>query len=59
MPRPGKVSYKDHIEALHLVDVVPENSLGEAAPSQAVVYLWSMRDNVWTLGGEVAAGRAR
>jgi alginate O-acetyltransferase complex protein AlgJ len=65
VPRPGTVPYKDHIEALHLVDVVAaggdrgpqggENAFpnqGQRArlqpETQAVVYLWSMRDNVWT-----------
>src|SRR5881227_3084922 len=59
VPRPGTVPYKDHIEALHLVDLVAADSRGGsvqtpdtfrevASHSQAVVYLWSMRDDVWT-----------
>ena len=56
VPRPGTVPYKDHIEALHLVDVVPEDSRGEAPHSQAVVYLWSMRDNVWTSAARLRPG---
>jgi SGNH hydrolase-like domain, acetyltransferase AlgX len=57
VPRPGTVPYKDHIEAVHLVDVVPEDSRGEAAPhSQAVVYLWSMRDNAWTSAARLRPG---
>ena len=57
MPRPGTVPYKDHIEALHLVDVVGADSRGEAAShAQAVVYLWSMRDNVWTSAARLRPG---
>src|SRR5881227_1238999 len=59
VPRPGTVPYKDHIAALHLIDVVAagddRGSEGKKKSSprlqpetQAVVYLWSMRDNVWT-----------
>ena len=39
-----------------MVDLVPEDSRGEGAHSQAVVYLWSMRDNVWTLGARLRPG---
>jgi hypothetical protein len=57
VPRPGTVPYKDHIEALHLVDVVAADARGEAAShSQAVVYLWSMRDNVWTSAARLRPG---
>ena len=59
VPRPGTVPYKDHIEALHLVDIVSADSRGEAAPhAQAVVYLWSMRDNVWTPAARLRPGEA-
>ena len=44
VPRPGSVPYKDHIVTLHLRDLVVESGGG----GQAVVYLWSMRDNEWT-----------
>jgi alginate O-acetyltransferase complex protein AlgJ len=67
VPRPGTVPYKDHIEALHLVDIVAADSRGEgagtadtfreaASHSQAVVYLWSMRDNVWTSAARLRPG---
>jgi hypothetical protein len=57
VPRPGTVPYKDHIEALHLVDIVTADSRGEAAShAQAVVYLWSMRDNVWTPAARLRPG---
>lgn len=50
VPRPGTVPYKDHILALHLIDISGDSADG----MQAIVYLWSMRDNVWT-----PAARAR
>jgi len=65
VPRPGTVPYKDHIEALHLVDIVAADSRGEGAAdtfrnaashAQAVVYLWSMRDNVWTSAARLRPG---
>jgi alginate O-acetyltransferase complex protein AlgJ len=57
VPRPGTVPYKDHIEALHLIDIVGANSSDAAAPhAQAVVYLWSMRDNVWTSAARLRPG---
>ncbi|MEP6585183.1 MAG: hypothetical protein ABJB70_00495 [Candidatus Udaeobacter sp.] len=65
VPRPGTVPYKDHIEALHLVDIVDSDALGEGAAdtfrdaashAQAVVYLWSMRDNVWTSAARLRPG---
>jgi alginate O-acetyltransferase complex protein AlgJ len=75
VPRPGTVPYKDHIEAVHLIDIVaaggdrgPEG--GEKASksrgqrprlqpeTQAVVYLWSMRDNVWTPAARLRPGEA-
>ncbi len=57
VPRPGTVPYKDHIEAVHLVDVVGADSRdARAAHAQAVVYLWSMRDNVWTPAARLRPG---
>jgi alginate O-acetyltransferase complex protein AlgJ len=57
VPRPSTVPYKDHIEALHLVDILAADSR-EAGEShaQAVVYLWSMRDNVWTSAARLRPG---
>jgi len=52
VPRPGTVPYKDHILALHLIDIVGVNADG----MQAIVYLWSMRDNVWTAAARLRAG---
>ena len=58
VPRPGTVPYKDHIEALHLVDVVGIDSRDATAHAQAVVYLWSMRDNVWTHAARLRPGES-
>jgi alginate O-acetyltransferase complex protein AlgJ len=62
VPRPGTVPYKDHIAELHLIDIVPADSqpggaFRDAGPHpQAVVYLWSMRDNVWTSAARLRPG---
>jgi alginate O-acetyltransferase complex protein AlgJ len=57
VPRPGTVPYKDHIEALHLVDIVGAESRDTTAVhAQAVVYLWSMRDNAWTPAARLRPG---
>jgi SGNH hydrolase-like domain, acetyltransferase AlgX len=57
VPRPGTVPYKDHIEALHLVDIAAADSRDAAeSHAQAVVYLWSMRDNVWTSAARLRPG---
>src|SRR4029078_6028588 len=58
VPRPGTVPYKDHIEALPLVDVVGIDSRDATAHAQAVVYLWSMRDNVWTHAARLRPGES-
>lgn len=44
-PRPGSVPYKDHIFAVSLTGVTGP---GVPPDSRAVVYLWSMKDNVLT-----------
>ncbi|MBV9998042.1 MAG: hypothetical protein JO015_02910 [Verrucomicrobia bacterium] len=46
VPLPGSVPYKDHTLTLHLVDVTGP-SQPPSEPLQALVCLWSMRDNVW------------
>ncbi len=62
VPLPGSVPYKDHILTVHLTDLSPEG-MGESAGKgagggslQALVYLWSMRDNVWTPAARLRAG---
>ena len=42
--RPGTVPYKDHVVAVHLIDI---RAAGDAkSPAQALVYMYGMRDNV-------------
>jgi hypothetical protein len=46
VPRPGTVAYKDHVMAIHLTDLEADGlSLAE---TDAMVYMRSMTDNVWT-----------
>lgn len=45
IPRPGTVPYKEHIFSVHLQDI---EGTGQPGNVQAVAYLWSMRENVWT-----------
>jgi alginate O-acetyltransferase complex protein AlgJ len=47
VPLPGSAPYSDHIMAVHLVDVsgTPRR---ENENVECLVYVWSMRDNVWT-----------
>ena len=55
VPRPGTVPYKDHIVALHLIDIAdPARAAGEEL--QAVAYLWSMRNNVHTPAARLRPG---
>ena len=55
-PRPGTVTYKDHIISVHLVDVTAIS--GETlAGAQAVVYIWSMRDGAWTRAARFRLGQ--
>jgi hypothetical protein len=55
VPRPGTVPYTDHIVAVHLVDVTEPGHRRDTA-SQCLVYLWSMRDNVWTAAARLRPG---
>ena len=62
VPLPGSVPYKDHIVTVHLTELTSEG-MGESAGKnagggtlQALVYLWSMRDNVWTPAARLRAG---
>ncbi|MBV9490408.1 MAG: hypothetical protein JO069_11905 [Verrucomicrobia bacterium] len=55
VPLPGSVPYKDHIVTVHLIDVTgPPQSPAESL--QALVCLWSMRDNVWTPAARLRFG---
>lgn len=55
VPKPGSVPYKDHIVAVHLTDLATE--AGPIAGGQAVVYMWSMRDNKWTTAARYRPGK--
>ncbi len=55
VPRPATVPYKDHVMTLQLAEVKIAGR-AEAEPWQAMVYLWSMRDNVWTPAARLRAG---
>ena len=48
VPRPGSVPYRDHVLSLHLVDLPDQ--------AQAVVYMFSMQDNVWTRAASLQPG---
>ena len=43
-PRPGSVPYKDHVIMVHLGGLAAEKDAA-AAGKEAVVFVWSMRDN--------------
>lgn len=55
IPRPGSVPYKEHIVALHLTNVFPENAPAEG-PQQCLVYLWSMREQQPTAAARLRPG---
>ena len=55
VPKPGSVPYKDHIVAIHLVEVA--TAAGPVAGGEALVYAWSMRDNVWEPAARLRAGQ--
>lgn len=62
VPLPGSVPYKDHILTAHLTDLSPEGMGQNAGKNagggslQALVYLSSMRDNIWTPAARLRAG---
>ena len=56
-PRPGTVPYKDHIVMVHLTDIESTDDL-TATGKEAVVFLWSMRDNVATVASRYRPGDA-
>ena len=62
VPLPGSVPYKDHILTVHLTDLAPDGmglNAGKNAGGgvlQALVYLTSMHDNVWTPAARLRAG---
>lgn len=56
VPRSGSVPYKDHILTVHLVDLTGALPPAGNASLQSLVYLWSMRDNVWTKAARLRPG---
>jgi len=54
VPRPGRAPYKHHIMAIHLTDL-RGMTRGNETP-QALVYLWSMRNNVLTPAAQFRPG---
>jgi len=55
VPRPGTVPYKDHIMAVHLANIAGAPG-AEREGLQSIVYLSSMRDNVWTRAARLRPG---
>ena len=53
VPQPGSVPYKEHIMSLHLVDLAGLTNIRSA---QALVYTWSMRNNIWTPAARLRPG---
>jgi hypothetical protein len=49
------VPYKDHVIAIHLADVA--TAAGPVPGGEALVYAWSMRDNVWEPAARIRAGQ--
>jgi alginate O-acetyltransferase complex protein AlgJ len=55
-PRPGTVPYKDHLIAAHLAGV--QAAAGASVGNAVVVYLWGMRDGVWTSAARWRPGQS-
>ena len=55
IPTPNSAPYSDHIMAVHLVDV---KAMGRAEKEawECLVYVWSMRENVWTEAARLRPG---
>ena len=54
VPRPGSVPYRDHVVSMHLVDITSVDN--PEFFSQAVVFLQSMENNVWTRAARLRPG---
>ena len=57
IPRPGSVPYKEHIVALHLVDVVEERAAHQKL-GECLVYTWSLRERQPTAAAQLRLGDA-
>jgi hypothetical protein len=53
-PRPGSVPYRDALIALHVREI--ETVAGAAAPREALVYVYGLRDDATTPTARLAAG---
>jgi hypothetical protein len=56
VPRPGTVAYKDHVMAIHLTDLETDGRPLDA--TEAMVYMRSMTDNVWTPAAQYRSGES-
>ena len=54
-PRPGTVPYRDHIISVDLVEIDTGGAV--VNDSEALVYLSSMEDNVWTAAARLVVGQ--
>ena len=54
-PRPGTVPYRDHIISVDLVEI--DTGSAVVSDSEALVYLSSMEDNVWTAAASLVVGQ--
>jgi alginate O-acetyltransferase complex protein AlgJ len=54
VPRPGTVPYKDHVMAIHLTDLEADGR--PLAETDAMVYMRSMTDHVWTPAARYRSG---
>jgi len=54
VPRPGSVPYRDHVVSMHLVDITSVDNPESFA--QAVVFMQSMNNNVWTRAARLRPG---
>lgn len=55
VPLPGRSPYKDHIATIELGELSSAEPL-VAGSTNALVYLWSMRDNTWTRAARLRQG---
>ena len=59
VPRPGSVPYRDHVVAVHLVDLTAaEGPCVGSGATDAYVFVRSMKDNAWTKGARLKPGDA-
>ena len=54
VPRPSSVPYRDHVVSIHLVDITSVDNPESFA--QAVVFMQSMTNNIWTRAARLRPG---